>query len=110
MEAMARVVSIFFQGVARLWRYAWNESPWTSRLVHGVGITSMGRLMDVIMNEVNSECRRAVALVARRLRKIEKRCTEGSWPAPLSCPWDALSQDKRKLAEAASLSQRCHFR
>ena len=47
--AMAHVVSIFYHGVAAVWPYAWNENPWTSRLVHGVGITALGRLMDIVM-------------------------------------------------------------
>jgi DNA sulfur modification protein DndB len=104
MSAMAHVVSVFFHGVANVWPYAWNENPWTSRLVHGVGITALGRLMDVVMREVDSMRPRAVSSVERRLNRIEKRCawTEGWWPNPLNCAWDQLqntSQDKRRLAD-----------
>jgi DGQHR domain-containing protein len=104
VDAMANVMSVFFGRVARVWPFAWNESPWTSRLVHGVGISAMGRLMDVIMGEVDATSPRARSSVERRLRKIEKSTawTEGFWPAPLSCSWDQLqntSQDKRRLAD-----------
>jgi DGQHR domain-containing protein len=104
LEAMAHIVSVFFGAVSRVWPFAWNENPRTSRLVHGVGIVAMGRLMDVIMVEVNADSPRAVSSVERRLRKIETRCawTSGSWSAPLSCSWDQLqntSQDKRRLAD-----------
>ena len=71
-EAMARVVRVFFEGVRRVWPYAWNGSPWSSRLVHGVGISAMGTLMDVIMEEVDAESSRAVSSVVRRLKKIER--------------------------------------
>jgi DGQHR domain-containing protein len=104
IAAMAQVVSVFFRGVARVWPDAWDESPWTSRLVHGAGITAMGRLMDVVMMEVDPTGRRAVASVERRVMRIKNRCawTEGWWPAPLSCAWDQLqntNQDKRRLSD-----------
>jgi DGQHR domain-containing protein len=104
VAAMAHTLELYFMAVARVWPYAWNESPWTSRLVHGVGITALGRLMEVLIPEVNVTSPLAVGAVERRLRKIESRCawTSGRWPRPLSCPWDTLqntSQDKRRLAE-----------
>lgn len=104
MMAMANVVSVFFHGVANVWPYAWNENPWTSRLVHGVGIAALGRLMDVVMKEVDWAGPRAVSSVEHRVRKIENRCawTEGWWPKPLNCEWYQLqntSQDKRRLAD-----------
>jgi DGQHR domain-containing protein len=102
--AMAHILEAYFKAAAQVWQYAWNENPWTSRLVHGVGVTAMGRLMDVLIPEVNVASPRAVGAVERRLHKIESRCawTSGRWPSPLSCPWDALqntSQDKRRLAD-----------
>jgi DGQHR domain-containing protein len=102
--AMAHVISTFYHGVAAVWPYAWNENPWTSRLVHGVGITALGRLMDIIMREVDAGRPRAVSSVKHRLQRIEKRCfwTQGWWPRPLDCAWDQLqntSQDKRRLAD-----------
>jgi DGQHR domain-containing protein len=102
--SIAAVVAIFFEGVARVWRFAWNESPRTSRLVHGVGITAMGRLMDIVMKEVDASGPRAVLAVERRVRRLEEYCawTGGRWPSPLDCPWNELqntSQDKRRLAE-----------
>lgn len=104
IDAMANVVSTFYHAAAAVWPFAWNESPWTSRLVHGVGITALGRLMDVIMTDVDATRPRAVASVRHRLQRIEKRCawTDGSWPSPLDVAWDQLqntSQDKRRLAD-----------
>lgn len=104
VPGMATVVSIFFQGVKRVWPAAWEANPRTSRLVHGVGITALGRLMDVIMAEVGTNGQRAVGKVARRLKKIDQRCAwmAGCWPKPLDCAWDELqntSQDKRRLAD-----------
>ncbi len=100
---MATVMTVFFSGVARVWPAAWEGNPWTSRLVHGVGISALGRLMDEIVPEVNLGSDRALASVERRLRRLEGRCawTSGRWPI-LRCAWNELQntgQDKRRLAE-----------
>jgi DGQHR domain-containing protein len=99
---MAKVLSVYFEGIRRVWPYAWSGSPWSSRLVHGVGIFGMGRLMDVVMTEVDADRPRAILSVQRRLEAIATRCawTEGTWPV-LDEPWDGLqntAQDKRRLS------------
>jgi len=101
---MAQQVSVFFQGVRSVWPSAWEGSPRSSRLVHGVGIAALGRLMDEIMPEVQAGGSRVVSMVVRRLQRVDSRCawTAGRWPQPLACAWDDLentSQDKRRLGE-----------
>jgi DGQHR domain-containing protein len=103
VEEMARIVRVFFTGVQRAWPYAWGGNPWNSRLVHGVGISALGSLMDVIMKEVDAEGPRAISSVTRRLKKLDKVAawTDGRWEG-LNCGWDQLqntSQDKRRLAQ-----------
>ena len=102
-KSMAHVIGVYFHGVARVWPSAWNGSPWSSRLVHGVGIYAMGSLMDVVMREVDASAPRAIYSVERRLRRLKNRCawTSGRWPV-LRTAWNELqntSQDKRRLAE-----------
>ena len=103
IAAMAKVMSVYFSGVERVWPTAWDGSPHSSRLVHGVGIFALGRLMDAVMLEVEAGRPRAISSVERRLRRIESRCawTEGRWLS-LKCEWNELqntSQDKRRLAQ-----------
>jgi DGQHR domain-containing protein len=103
VDAMAKTVEMYFSGVRRIWPYAWDGNPWTSRLVHGVGISAMGNLMEVIMRDVRLSSPKAVSAVARRIKKLKRICawTEGRW-SKLNCAWDQLqntSQDKRRLAE-----------
>jgi DGQHR domain-containing protein len=103
VASMAHIVAVYFKGVERVWPGAWSGTPWDSRLVHGVGIVSMGRLMDVIMPHVNAKTKRAVSRVENRLSKLRSRCawTKGRWPV-LNCAWNELQntgQDKRRLAE-----------
>ena len=102
-RAMARVVMTFYEGVKRVWPSAWLGTPKTSRLVHGVGIASLGHLMDRVMREVDVSSTRAAAMVATRLAVLERRCawTRGRWPI-LGCSWNELqntSQDKSRLTE-----------
>lgn len=102
VDRMTRIVVSYFRGVARVWPEAWSGSPWTSRLVHGVGLSAMGQLMEVVFEDLNPQSLRVVSSVENRLRRIRRRCawTYGRWPKPLDCAWDALqntSQDKRRL-------------
>ena len=102
-KGMARVVSVFFEGVRRTWPDAWEGNPKTSRLVHGVGIFALGHLMDRIMQEVDIESVKSTSMVANRLERLRRRCawTSGRWPV-LNCAWNELqntSQDKTRLTE-----------
>lgn len=103
IDDMVNIVATYYSGVAQVWPEAWNHSPWSSRLVHGVGIAATGRLMDVVMDEVSAERPRAVSMVARRVSRLKSRCawTSGTWPK-LGRAWNELqntSQDKRLLRD-----------
>ena len=103
LKSMATIVKVFFLGVRSVWPHAWSGSPWSSRLVHGAGISAMGFLMDEIMGEVDATRPRAVQSVTRRLGRIRDRCawTSGRWPR-LRRDWDEIqntSQDKKMLAD-----------
>jgi DGQHR domain-containing protein len=109
---MAEAVKVYFLGVERTWPIAWSGSPWTSRLVHGVGIHAMGLLMEEVMSEVNPTSRRAVHSVERRMRRLKRKCawTEGRWPR-LRREWNDLqntSQDKRALSQYLLEQYRTH--
>lgn len=102
-DSMAQTVNVFFEGVRRTWPDAWDASPKTSRLVHGVGIVALGHVMDRVMREVDASSPKAATTVVTRLTPLAKRCawSKGRWPV-LNCPWNALqntSQDKARLAD-----------
>jgi DGQHR domain-containing protein len=103
VKSMARVVSVFFEGVRRTWPDAWEESPKTSRLVHGIGIVALGHLMERVMLAVDAASPKAASVVAHRLEPLKARCawTSGHWPV-LNCPWNELentSRDKTRLTD-----------
>jgi DGQHR domain-containing protein len=103
VKSMARVMSVFFEGVRRTWPDAWEESPKTSRLVHGVGIVALGHLMDRIMQTVDASSLKAASVAANRLEPLKGRCAwvSGRWPV-LNCAWNELentSRDKARLTD-----------
>ncbi len=102
-EAMARILNVYFEGVRRTWSRAWESSPHSSRLVHGVGLVALGHLMDRIMPDVDTTSPKAASVVASRLAFLKPHCawTKGKWPV-LGCKWNELqntSQDKARLSE-----------
>lgn len=102
VDKASQMLKIYYAGVARVWPHAWGGSSWSSRLVHGVGIYAIGRLMEDVLPSVNWDSSRAVQVVSRRLGPLKDACawTAGSWPT-LNCGWNGLqntSQDKRRLA------------
>lgn len=103
IELMGMTVSTYFGAVATVWPKDWASTAWSSRLVHGVGIVSMGRVMEYAMGDIDSEEDGAASEVAKRLRRMKPYCawSSGSWPK-LRCKWNELqntSQDKRRLSD-----------
>jgi DGQHR domain-containing protein len=102
-RAVAEIVMVFYGAVSRVWPEAWKGNPWTSRLVHGVGIAGVGALLESVGLDVDLGAPRAGRSIERRVRRLEHRCawTSGRWPR-LGCAWNELqntSQDKRRLGE-----------
>jgi len=101
IDEMARIVSLYFSGVRRTWPEAWDGSPKTSRLVHGAGLYAMGKLMDVVMADIDSSKPRPEISIEHHLGKLHRKCawTSGRWPV-LDCAWNEIQntgQDKRRL-------------
>jgi DGQHR domain-containing protein len=71
----------YWKGVKETFPEAWGLRPEKSRLMHGAGIRSMGRLMDRVMSSVNFNQRNAVSLVRRELKHVQPYChwTNGAW-------------------------------
>ena len=55
VEAMLSVLKAFWSAVPEVFPDAWSLPPRKSRLVHGVGIVSMGLVMDAISDRFRSE-------------------------------------------------------
>lgn len=96
-QAIWSVLTTFWSAVKQVFPEAWGKSPNTSRLMHGVGIRSLGKLMDRIMASINPSDENAQALVVKELRLIAPVCrwTSGSWEDLGGVEWNEILTTNR---------------
>ena len=89
LEAAFELLRTYWTGVREAFPEAWGLPPTRSRLMHSIGIRSMGRLMDRVMSVVRNG---DVGGVEAELGRIRDRCrwTSGSWDEVNGLEWDAL--------------------
>jgi DGQHR domain-containing protein len=68
---MAKVVNSFWSAVSLVFASEWNSKPRNSRLVHGVGIVSMGFVMDAMADRLHGRHRLDVNAFVGELGKIK---------------------------------------
>jgi DGQHR domain-containing protein len=80
-DAMLRMLKSYWAAVAECFPQAWEETPRKSRLVHGVGIGSMGTLMDEIVFCLGDDLIPSQAEFKEEIERITGACawTEGEW-------------------------------
>ena len=94
-NTIRKILVVYWTAVRDTFPDAWGISPNKSRLMHGVGIRSMGRLMDRVMErvmfqvDINSD--EAYSKVMTELALIEPYCcwTKGCWPE-INYNWNEL--------------------
>jgi len=95
--AIWAVLNTFWSGVKQVFPDAWGKAPAASRLMHGVGIRSLGKLMDRIMASINPSDENAQALVVKELRLIAPVCrwTSGAWEDLGGVEWNEILTTNR---------------
>jgi len=97
---MIDVVSIYWQGVTKAFGRATTLPPSKSRLTHGVGIVSLGFVMDELYLAPR-DVPWTAAYVAERLAVLVPHCAwcEGEWDfgAEERRPWNALQNIDRDI-------------
>ena len=80
-DGICNLLSIYWTAVRETFPEAWGKPPGKSRLMGGVGIRSIGRLMDKIMPAVQLNDPKAVQQVKRELKCVAPLCcwTSGTW-------------------------------
>lgn len=80
-ERMLELLFNFWEAVARVFKEAWGQPPTRSRLTHGVGIVSMGHVMDAIADRFRSKGIPNVDEFASDLAPLIPHCswTDGYW-------------------------------
>jgi DGQHR domain-containing protein len=89
--AIRLVLLVYWNAVKATFPEAWGLHPSKSRLMHGAGIRSMGRLMDRVMSVVQVSDKNAGRTVHRELARIKHLCawTEGAWQE-LGIKWNEV--------------------
>lgn len=96
---MWAVVVTYWDAVRRVFPEAWGKPPEKSRLMHGVGMRAMGRLMDRMMSSYNPRdphFRRHLMADLTALKDV-CRWTEGNWEGLGGQPWNELQNVPRHI-------------
>lgn len=89
----------YWNGVRLTFPDAWGLPPTESRLMHGVGIRAMSRLMDRVMAQVDLRAKDPEKAVKIELTRIAPLCrwTDGTWDE-LGLPWNGLQNTLRHIS------------
>jgi DGQHR domain-containing protein len=111
-DGIWRLLIIYWTAVKRVFPEAWAKPPSKSRLMHGAGICSMGRLMDRVMASVNTKSPHALAQVKAELQTIAPLCcwTEGHWEELDRLSWKEIQNVPRHIRLLANFLIRSYLR
>jgi DGQHR domain-containing protein len=82
-EPVFELLKVYWTEVQKAFPDAWGLSPSKSRLMHGVGIKSMGVLMDRVLGVLSPKDPELHTKIASAMERIQPHChwTEESWPS-----------------------------
>jgi DGQHR domain-containing protein len=97
-ESVRKALLLFWTGVKETFPEAWGLPPSRSRLMHGAGISAMGRLMDKVMSNIDIHAARAPKLVRAELQRVRSVCrwTEGQWD-DLGLGWNQVQNTPQHI-------------
>ena len=98
-DSIYKILAAYWSAVTRVFPDAWGKSPDKSRLMHGAGIRSMGRLMDRIMADISPNEKDASPRAESELRKVSETCrwTKGRWEQLDELKWDEVQNVPRHI-------------
>lgn len=111
VDGIYATLTVFWRAVKREFPDAWGLPPSRSRLMHGAGIQSMGRLMDRIMSFIDPRRRGATTIVRREVRKVSPVCrwTNGRWAEPDGPLWNQVQNLSRDINLISNLLIRTYL-
>ena len=109
-EGIRRALIAYWGAVHDVFGEAWAKPATESRLMHGVGIRAMGRLMDRVMTHVRDDDPTGRSAAAAELSLIADQCawTEGSWEA-LGLAWNDLQNTPRHISALSNFLVRTYL-
>jgi len=109
--AIWAVLELYWSAVRDTFPEAWGKPPTKSRLMHGVGIRSMGKLMDRIMSAIDLRRKDAGKLVRHELQTVAAQCrwTEGHWEQLGGIAWNELQNLHKHLSMLSNFLIRAYL-
>ncbi|MGV9795282.1 DGQHR domain-containing protein DpdB [Gordonia sp. NPDC003422] len=108
-ESIRRLLLIYWSAVRDTFPGAWAKPPTKSRLMGGVGIRAMSRLMDRVMAQVDISSPEAEAVARAEIRRVADRChwTSGTWDE-MGVPWNELQNTPRHISALSNYLARVY--
>jgi DGQHR domain-containing protein len=105
LDSIWKVLLVYWTAVRDTFPEAWGLPATESRLMHGAGIASMGRLMDKVMATVNPHTEDAPAIVRGEIALVADVCrwTSGSWEELGGMPWNDVQNLPKHTRALSSL-------
>lgn len=101
---------LYWNAVRDTFPEAWGKPPTQSRLMHGVGIRAMGRLMDRVMSATDPTQKEAEHQVLNELALLVPHCrwTAGRWDV-LDMRWNEVQNVPKHTRELSSFLIRTYI-
>jgi len=112
-EGIQTVLFAFWRAVRDTFPGAWGVPATQSRLMHGVGIRAMGRLMDRVVTAVDPRSDRSGKQIMKEVRKVASHChwTSGRWGDDLGgLRWNELQNVPRHIGMLSNHLVRTYLR
>ena len=110
-EGIRAVLLTYWKAVEQTFPNAWGQPAGKSKLMGGVGIRAMGRLMERVMAHVDARKDGAVDAAVAELRYVAGDChwTDGTWDE-LRLPWNELQNTPRHISALSNLLARIYVK
>ena len=109
-ESILRILITYWSAVRDVFPDAWGKPARRSKLMGGVGIRAMGRLMDRVMAQIDANDPQASELARREVARIKDAChwTSGTWPE-IGLPWNELQNVSRHISALSNFLARTYL-
>jgi DGQHR domain-containing protein len=109
-DDMLKLLYLYWGTVRDVFPSAWGKPPAESRLMHGVGLRAMGKLMDRVMGQIDVHQKGAGARVRTELQRLATRCawTSGAWKDLDGMRWNELQNVPNHIRRLTNVLIRAH--
>lgn len=110
-DGIWKILVAYWSAVKSTFPEAWGKPPGKSRLMHGAGLRSMGRLMDRVMSSVDPHSLHVLGHVKHELKVIAPVChwTNGRWSELGDLQWNEIQNVPRHIRMLSSFLIRAYI-